>query len=190
MCLWVHFESCLCVHVFHTYLLFKQHYLCDFSKSFSRGRKIESSQQPNLWHLSTSSSSWCVCVRMSVCLSERQRKEMCWFWCMVFLSTLFHSWINVWCWRCWCEVLGAGVCVCTSVAGKKECERGERQAVCTAPKQTSLLFIKRYHVLYLFWKSTCSSKWVLETEYIFIDLRLSNMSVLVVIKQKPSPLLQ
>lgn len=65
--------------------------------------------------------------------------------------------------KCWGQV-----CVCTCVAGKKECERGERQAVCTAPKQTSLLSIKWYHVLYLFWKYTCYSgcMQVLETKCI------------------------
>lgn len=50
--------------------------------------------------------------------------------------------------KCWGQVY-----VCTRVAGKKECERGERQAVCTAPKQTSLLFIKLYHMLHLFKKT-------------------------------------
>lgn len=70
---------------------------------FSRERKIDSSQQSNLCCLSTASPSWCLCVR--VCLSERQRKEMCWVWCMVFHSTLFHSWIYSWC----CKVLAWSV---------------------------------------------------------------------------------
>lgn len=60
---------------------------------------------------------------MRICLIDR--KEVCWVWCMVFLSTLFHSWIYSWC----CKVLVwsvGGRCVCALVLQGKKSVKGVR----------------------------------------------------------------
>lgn len=90
-----------------------------------------------------SSALSCACVR--VCLTDREKK------CVEFDACCFsqHFYSHEYIYnaaRCQSEVLGAGLCVC---------ERGERQAVYTAPKQTRLFFIKIVqHLHQFFHKST------------------------------------
>ncbi len=67
--------------------------------------------------------------------------------------------------RCWCEVLGAGVCVCTCVAGKKRVWKGLEASRLHSTK-TNKSFVHKiipYAPPFLK-KSTCSSRcmWVWE----------------------------
>ncbi len=101
----------MCVF-FESFLYFRLHFILSFCP-FSRERKIESSQQSNLCRLVLSFSVF----SMRICLTDR--KEVCWVWCMVFLSTLFHSWIYSLC----CKVLVwsvGGRCVCVHLCCREK----------------------------------------------------------------------
>lgn len=101
---------------------------------------------------------------MRICLIDR--KEVCWVWCMVFLSTLFHSWIYSWCCKVLVWSVGAGVCVHLCCREKRVWKGWEASRLHST--KTNKPFVHKI-IPYAppFLKSTCSLRcmWVWENQY-------------------------